>query len=362
MSELRETPLAGRHRELGAKLVPFAGYEMPVHYDGVLAEHKRVRDTCGIFDVGHMGTVFVRGRDATPFLQSMLTNDVTKAAVGRAQYTVLCNDSGGVIDDLIISHLDEQPGRDDWMIVPNAANIYEVVSALEHSVARWDVAIHDASPSWGIIAVQGPAHEQVLANALPGVSVGRFGVTKFDAGGHSTILSGTGYTGSPGVEIVAPHAAIAEYWDLLLEAAEAAEGGPAGLGARDTLRLEMGYPLHGQDISPEISPLEAGLGWVVKLDGGDFQGADALRAQVAEGVTRTSVGFVMPDRRPARSHCTVLDAAGDAIGEVTSGNYSPGLDRGIGLALVNTGSQPAAIDVRGRTIAIEVVETPFLKP
>jgi len=360
MASLEETPLASRHRELGARMVDFAGWSMPVQYRGVLAEHAAVRESCGIFDVGHMGTVFVSGAGATAFLQGTLTNDIDKAPAGRAQYTMLCNEAGGVVDDLIVSHLDD----DEWMVVPNASNVAAVVSVLRERAAAWTgatVEVDDVSGSWAILAVQGPRHAEGLAAALGDTSVGRFAVKRFDAGGHTGILSGTGYTGSPGVEIVAPHATIVWAWDAMSPVLAGVGGMPAGLGCRDTLRLEMGYPLHGQDISPTISPLEAGLGWVVKTAKGDFPGRDVLVRQEHDGTERTLVGLVGTDRRPLRGHCAVLDSDGSTIGEVTSGNFSPGLGRGIGLALVETGTTPAAVDLRGRIQAVEPAQPPFVQ-
>lgn len=357
MSELRETPLASRHRALGARMVPFAGWNMPVQYEGVLVEHTAVREACGIFDVGHMGTVLLSGPGAAALLQTTLTNDVSKVAPGRAQYTMLCNDAGGVVDDLIVSRLDD----DTWMVVPNAGNVAAVVAVLEARCADVSgVTVEDVSAGWGILAVQGPLHPEVLAAALGDNSVGRFGVARFEADGHTGVLSGTGYTGSPGVEIVAPHATIVWAWDRMLPALEAVRGRPTGLGCRDTLRLEMGYPLHGQDISATISPIEAGLAWVVKTAKGDFPGRDVLARQEIDGAPRRLVGLVGEDRRPPRSHCDVVDSDGRSIGEVTSGNFSPGLGRGIALALVEAGSHPAAIDIRGKAHAVEVVTPPFV--
>lgn len=357
MSELRETPLASRHRALGARMVAFAGWDMPVQYEGVLVEHAAVREACGIFDVGHMGTVFVAGAGAMAFLQATLTNDVSKVEAGRAQYTMLCNETGGVVDDLIVSRVDDAT----WMVVPNAGNVAAVVAVLGDRARRVaGVTLEDVSDEWGILAVQGPRHPEVVAAALGDVSVTRFGVVRFDLDGYAGILSGTGYTGSPGVEIVAPYATIVRAWDRMLPALDAVGGRPAGLGCRDTLRLEMGYPLHGQDISPTISPIEAGLGWVVKTAKGDFPGREVLAGQEADGAPRRLVGLVCEDRRPPRAHCGVLDAGGRVIGEVTSGNFSPGLGRGIALALVETAAQPAAIDIRGTAHPVEVVTPPFV--
>lgn len=361
MSALRETPLASRHRALGARMVDFAGWAMPLQYQGILAEHAAVREACGIFDVGHMGTIFVGGPGATAFLQDTLTNDADAVRPGRAQYTMLCNDDGGVVDDLIASHLE----ADAWMVVPNASNVAAVAAIVAERAAGFEgeaVSVTDVSDAWGILAVQGPRHADVLAAALGDVTVGRFAVAAFDVDGHTGVLSGTGYTGSPGVEIVAPHDTIVWAWDAMMPALEAAGGHPAGLGCRDTLRLEMGYPLHGQDISPAISPIEAGLGWVVKTAKGDFPGRDVLASQEHDGPPRRLVGLVGADRRPLRAHCRVLDAAGGDVGEVTSGNFSPGLGRGIGLALVQSSAAPAAVDIRGSAVPVEVVDPPFVQP
>ena len=336
-------------------MVSFAGWLMPVQYAGVLEEHRAVRTSCGIFDVGHMGTVFLRGPGASEFLQRTLTNDVTRAAPGRAQYTMLCNDAGGVVDDLIVSHLDDE----EWMVVPNAANVAAVVAALREC-APANVAVDDVSPEWGIIAIQGPRHAEVLAGALPGVSAKRFAVHRFDTGGLSGVVSGTGYTGEPGVEVVAPLDTVLALWDPHVDGVAEVGGRPAGLGARDTLRTEMGYPLHGQDISPTISPLEAGLGWVVKLDKGGFPGRDALGAQRKAGVPRRLAGLLSPGRQIARTHTPVLDIAGSRVGEVTSGNFSPTLERGVALALLTTGTEPAAVEVRGSIVPVEAVDPPFI--
>lgn len=342
-------------------MVDFAGWAMPLQYQGILAEHAAVREACGVFDVGHMGTVLVEGPAAASFLQGTLTNDVDSVPTGRAQYTMLCNDDGGVVDDLIVSHLES----DAWMVVPNATNVGLVVADLSTRAAAFageNVTVQDVSDGWGILAVQGPRHAEVLAAALGDTSVGRFQVERFDVDGHTGVLSGTGYTGSPGVEIVAPHDTIVWAWDAMMPALAAAGGQPAGLGCRDTLRLEMGYPLHGQDISPTISPIEAGLGWVVKTAKGDFPGRDALASQEREGPPRRLVGLVGADRRPLRAHCRVRDAEAGDVGEVTSGNFSPGLGRGIGLALVESGATPSAVEVRGKALPVEVVDPPFVHP
>lgn len=356
---LRRTALAERHEALGARMVPFAGWSMPIQYNGVLEEHEAVRSSCGVFDVGHMGVVFVEGAGAQSFLDGLVSNDLARVAVGRAQYTLCCNDDGGVVDDLIIARLDD----DVFQVVPNASNVDTVVGLLrdEAASAAADVVVDDRSSEWGILAVQGPRHDVVLAAALPDVTVSRFEAQRFDVDGRQGVVWGTGYTGSPGVEIIAPWSTIVDIWDAMMPALDSVGGTPAGLGARDTLRLEMGYPLHGQDISPAITPLEAGLGWAVKLDKGSFRGRDALVAQREAGVPRISVGLVGEGRRPLRAHCAVLDADGAAIGEVTSGGYSPGLERGIGLALVRSGSTPAAVEVRGSAVGVVTAVPPFVK-
>jgi aminomethyltransferase len=361
---LHRTALASRHEALGARMVPFAGWTMPIQYRGVLEEHEAVRSTCGLFDVGHMGVVFVSGDDAGAFLDALVTNDLGTLRVGRAKYTLCCDDTGGVIDDLIIARL----GDDVFQVVPNASNVAAVVAILRDAAAAGggDVTIDDRSEDWGILAVQGPSYRDVLDAVLPDVTVGRFDAVRFtapssgDDAAEGGVVWGTGYTGSPGVEIMAPWATIVALWDGMMPALEAVGGMPAGLGARDTLRLEMGYPLHGQDISPTISPLEANLGWAVKLDKGPFRGRDALVAQRDAGIPRTAVGLVAEGRRPLRAHCDVLDAAGDVIGEVTSGGFSPGLRRGVALALVQRGSVPATVDVRGSLVEVTPTAPPFV--
>lgn len=357
----RKTALESRHLALGARMVDFAGWSMPLQYEGVVAEHLAVRRTCGLFDVSHMGSVFVRGADSPEFLQRTLTNDIGKAGPGRAQYTLLCNDRGGVVDDLIVCHLEV----DEWLVVPNAANVTDVVAVLgdlarEASSAGEDVEVEDVSEGWGILALQGPRWEEVAADVLSHANPGRFRVERFRSACGDGIVSGTGYTGSPGIELLAPAATIIGLWDGMQAPLDAVGGMPAGLGARDTLRLEMGYPLHGHEISAEISPLEAGLDWVVALDSSDFPGSAALREQAAGGIGRELVGLRGRDRRPLRDGCPVRDAAGNEIGTITSGGYSPLLERGIGLALVRTGSVPATVALRGRVIDVEPVTPPFV--
>lgn len=358
----RRTALESRHLALGARMVNFAGWSMPIQYEGVVAEHLAVRRACGLFDVSHMGSLVVRGADSSEFLQRMLTNDTRKAGPGRAQYTLLCNDRGGVVDDLIICHVES----DEWLVVPNAANVTDVVAVLEGSArevrsAGGDVEVEDLSDGWGILALQGSRWEEVAGGVLPDANPGRFRVERFRAACGEGIVSGTGYTGSPGIELMAPAATVVALWDAMQAPLAAVGGMPAGLGARDTLRLEMGYPLHGHEISAEISPLETGLDWVVALDSSDFPGSAALREQAARGVGRELVGLRGRDRRPLRDGCSVRDAAGNEIGTITSGGYSPLLERGIGLALVRAGSAPATVDLRGRVVDVESVTPPFVE-
>lgn len=355
---MKQTALADRHRALGARMVPFAGWLMPLQYTGVLDEHRAVRETCGIFDVSHMGAVFVRGPASADFLQRTLTNDVVKAPPGRAQYTMLLNDAGGVVDDLIILHVDD----DEWLVVPNAGNVETVTATLQRlSDSCVDVVIADSSDCWGILALQGPRFATVLHEILPSVTVDRFFVRCFSSPHGDGILAGTGYTGSPGVEVFAPNETIVALWDAAQVPLVAVGGKPAGLAARDVLRLEMGFLLHGSDISSTITPLEAGLDWVVVLDKGPFVGAESLRRQRESGVTRKLIGLVTADRRPLRAHCRVLSSDGSDIGEVTSGGFSPLLGVGIALALVAADLDPAAVDVRGSAVPIKVVDPPFVR-
>lgn len=350
---LRTSPLDAAHRALGAKMVPFGGWDMPVAYpDGTVSEHKACRQGAVAFDVSHLGTVRVEGPGATDLLQAALTNDLRKVEPRRAQYTHLLDpDDASVQDDIIVWWR----GEDRFDVMPNASNTDGVTAALSGgSVAATDVTAERA-----VIAVQGPAARERLAAVAPeAAAVGRFRVLETTVAGHPVVAAGTGYTGEDGVELAVPVAAAAELWEAVLAAGVV----PAGLGARDTLRLEAGLPLHGHELGPGITPLQAGLGWVVGWDKGDFRGRAALEAERERGPARLLRGLLLDGKRPPRADQAVL-VDDEVVGTVTSGNFSPMLDRGIALCFLPPEIGPGArvaVDVRGRAEPAEVVTPPFV--
>ena len=345
---MRHSPLDAVHRELGAKMVPFGGWEMPLSYpSGTLAEHRACRDDAVAFDVSHLGTVRVAGPDAFERLQRTLTNDLAKVEPGRAQYTHLLDDDGSVLDDIIVWWV----GDDDFDVMPNASNTDRVVGAIGGD---------DVTATRAIVAVQGPnARDRLRAVAPDAVGVARFHVGSFTWQGVDCRVAGTGYTGEDGVECAVPVDVAADFWRAVLGAGVA----PAGLGARDTLRLEAGLPLHGHELGPGITPLQAGLGWVVGWDKGEFRGRAALEAERERGVARRLRGLTVEGRRPPRQGDTVL-VDGKPEGEVTSGNFSPTLERGIALAFLPPGVEPGAaveVDVRGKPLPGIVTKLPFVR-
>jgi aminomethyltransferase len=325
------TVLHDRHVALGARMVEFAGFRMPISYDGILAEHRRVRSCAGLFDVSHMGEAELRGSEAESFLDRLTTNDVRAVAPNRAQYTLLLNRSGGVIDDLILYRLEDR-----YLLVVNAANVEKDFEWIA-SHRPEGVDFRDVSEETALLAWQGPKAAEILAPLadvdLAGVPA--FGVAKARLAGIPVVLARTGYTGEDGFEIFVAAADAPAVWDALLAAGRPHGAGPAGLGARDTLRLEKQYRLYGQDMDESMTALEAGLGWVVKLDKGDFLGRDALLKQKKEGVPRSSIGLRVdePGRHIPRAGCPVV-ADGRVVGRVTSGTFSPTLEAGIALASV----------------------------
>ena len=347
---LRTSPLDTAHRALGAKMVPFGGWDMPVAYgDGTIAEHRACREAAVVFDVSHLGTVRVAGQSALDALQRAFTNDLTKVAPGRAQYTHLLDEANAsVLDDIIVWWL----AADVFDVIPNASNTARVVEAIDGD---------DVTHARAILAVQGPDARARLATLSPeAAEVRRFQVGTAEVAGVACTVAGTGYTGEDGVEIAVPADNATTVWDALLAAGVV----PAGLGARDTLRLEAGLPLHGHELGPGITPLQAGLGWVVAWGKpGGFRGRDALLAERERGVTRRLRGLVVEGRRPPRAEQAVL-VEGEPAGVVTSGNFSPVLGHGIALAFlpphVEEGSA-VAIDVRGEPLPARVVPTPFVK-
>ena len=354
----RHTPLHSRHVELGAKMADFGGWEMPIEYVGTVTEHTMVRGAVGAFDVSHMGKIRIRGVGATDFVNAVLANDIDRLDAGQAQYSMLCNDEGGIIDDLIVYRLAD----DDVFIVPNAANASKVAAALS-SRAPAGITVDDQHDDLGIIAVQGPRSAEVLrAIGLP-ADHDYMSVVTGSFADVDVFVCRSGYTGEVGFEIVAPIGVLVDLWDAVISAARERDGGPAGLGSRDTLRTEMGYPLHGQDISPTISPVEAGLTWAVGWDKPEFAGRAALIAQKESGPTRRLRGLRANARAIPRAHMQVTDNDGRAIGEVTSGTFSPSESVGIALALLDSQVQlddEVLVDIRGRSTAFTVVKPPFV--
>ncbi|HET6835565.1 MAG TPA: glycine cleavage system aminomethyltransferase GcvT [Acidimicrobiales bacterium] len=346
---LRTSPLDARHRAGGGKTVPFGGWEMPIQYPtGTLAEHRACRSDAAAFDVSHLGTVRVTGPDAFDRLQAALTNDLGKIAPGRAQYTHLLDEAdASVLDDIIVWWVTD----DRFDVMPNASNTERVLAALGGE---------DVTAGRAVIAVQGPAARERLATVAPeAAAVRRFRVAEIDVLGRASVVAGTGYTGEDGVELAVDADHAGAVWDAVVDAGVT----PAGLGARDTLRLEAGLPLHGHELGPGITPLQAGLGWVVSWDKGDFRGRKALAVERERGVERRLRGLEVEGRRPPRADQTVT-SGGEPIGRVTSGNYSPTLDRGIALAFLppELGEErEVAIDVRGTEVPAEVVPLPFYK-
>lgn len=330
--DLKHIALNDTHLELGAKMMPFAGYNMPVRYSSGVEEHLAVRNNVGIFDVSHMGEFMVEGPHALNLLQKVTSNDVSKLVDGQAQYSCLPNEKGGIVDDLLVYRLDAEK----YLLVVNASNIQK----------DWDwIASHNdvgarmtnISDEICLFAVQGPNANQALQSltdhSLDDISFYRFVVGTF-AGVNDVIISATGYTGSGGFELYVPANSAVEVWNKIMGAGSALDIKPIGLGARDTLRLEKGYCLYGNDINDSTSPLEAGLGWITKFTK-DFVGKEVIQAQKEAGINKKLVGFVMEERGIPRQHYLIKDAQGTTIGEVTSGSQSPSLQQGIGLGYVN---------------------------
>jgi aminomethyltransferase len=365
-NELKRTPLYQAHLDLGGKMVDFGGWNMPVQYTaGVIEEHMRTRTQAALFDVSHMGEIWVEGEDAIPFVNRITTNDVTKLVDGQAQYSALTNENGGVVDDLLVYRFDQ--GK--LLLVVNASTTEKDWDWITSHKGDDDITLTNASADYCQIAVQGPLATVILEKLtdtdLDSIKYYHFTVGTVD--GVDAIISRTGYTGEDGFEVYAAADKARQLWDKLLEAGYyGTENGilPAGLAARNTLRLEAGMSLYGHELSDEITPLEANLGWITKLQKGEFTGSEKLRRQKEEGVTRRLVGFEMVDRGIARDDFEVF-VDGENVGYVTSGSPAPFLKRNIGFAFVpvqfaNEG-QEITIDVRGKKLAAKVVPVPFYK-
>jgi aminomethyltransferase len=366
-SPLLRTALYEAHVAAGAKLVPFAGYEMPVRYDGDTAEHLRVRQDAGLFDVSHMGEFLVAGPQALHFLNYITSNDISKITVGKAQYNCLPTEEAGIVDDIIVYRLEEEL----YLVVVNASNIEKDWNWFTQHNSQFGATLTNLSDSTSLLALSGPRSLGILKHICPSPieDLPYYGVSRAQITGLDTdriLIATTGYTGERTYEIFVPNEHAATLWQLLLEAGAADGLKPAGLGARDTLRLEMGYMLYGNDISDSVSALEAGLGWIVKLDQGNFVGRTPLARQRAEGIKRKLVAFRTDDPRAIpRQHCLVY-RNGEPIGEVTSGGFSPCLKCGIGLALVShTQAVPGEtldIEIRGQHKSATIVKPPFVSP
>ena len=360
---LLTSPLHARHEALGAKFAEFGGWLMPLEYAGagVVKEHTAVREAVGVFDVSHLGKATVTGPGAADFVNSCLTNDLGRIGVGQAQYTLCCDDeTGGVVDDLIVY----LRADDDVLLVPNAANTAEVVRRLA-AAAPDGVEVTDRHRDLVVLAVQGPRSDEVLtALGLP-VDHDYMAFSTGTHDGHEVTVCRTGYTGERGYELVAPNAAAESLWDALLAAGEDHGMLACGLGARDTLRTEMGYPLHGQDISMDITPVEARLGWAVGWSKPAFWGREVLMRQRGEGPQRVLRGIVATGRGIPRPHMRVMLSADVPVGEVTSGTFSPTLRKGVGLALVAAtvaADAEVSVDVRGRREVFALTKPPFVDP
>ncbi|MEZ4985013.1 MAG: glycine cleavage system aminomethyltransferase GcvT [Saprospiraceae bacterium] len=368
---MKSTPLRSRHEDLQAKMVEFAGFYMPVSYSGIKEEHAAVRERAGIFDVSHMGEFIVKGKQALDFVQYVTSNDASKLVPGQAQYSCFPNQDGGIVDDLLVYRLfDDQcsEGEQAFMLVVNGANIDKDWAWLSQFHPQFDTRLINISDETGLVAVQGPLAATLL-QPLTEVDLSAIPYYHFTkgtfAGIGNVLISATGYTGAGGFELYVNADQVGVLWDAVLKAGELHGLLPAGLGARDTLRLEMGYCLYGNDLSDTTSPLEAGLGWITKLNKGTFINSDFLKQQKAEGLSRRLVGFTLDDRRVPRHGYTIENEAGEVIGEVTSGTSSPTLNIPIGMGYVATGYHTpdtiVYINMGSKKLPATVSKIPFLK-
>lgn len=359
---MKNTPLTPVHEALGAKMAAFAGYNMPIVYSGIIDEHHAVRQRAGIFDVSHMGEFVLKGDEALPFLQKMVSNDIAKLERGQAMYGYLPNTTGGIVDDLLVYHLDDG----NYMVVVNASNIDKDWDWFQQHNTN-DAEMHNISDRTALLAIQGPEATAILQQLtdinLSNIPYYRMVRGKL-AGVENMIISATGYTGAGGFELYFHSSHAESVWNQIMEAGKSKGILPCGLGARDTLRLEMGYCLYGNDIDDTTSPLEAGLGWVTKFNK-DFIGKKILESQKAAGLQRKLVGFEMVDRGIPRHDYPIVDANGNVIGKVSSGTQSPTLGKAIGMGYVSSANAATGndiyIDVRGKYLKAQVVKTPFIK-
>ncbi|MFH4969116.1 glycine cleavage system aminomethyltransferase GcvT [Gaetbulibacter sp. M240] len=359
---MKNTALTKTHEALGAKMVPFAGYNMPVQYEGVNIEHETVRNAVGVFDVSHMGEFLIEGEHALDLIQRVSSNDASKLQIGQAQYSCLPNDEGGIVDDLIIYKIKEE----QYLLVVNASNIEKDWKWLESKNAI-GATMRNISEDYSLLAIQGPraveAMQGLSSRDLSAIKFYNFIVGDF-AGIEHVIISATGYTGSGGFEIYCKNSEVKQVWDKVLEAGSDYGIKPIGLAARDTLRLEMGYCLYGNDINDTTSPIEAGLGWITKFTK-EFTNSEALKAEKEAGPKRKLIAFEMDERGIPRQGYPIVNDNDEPIGEVTSGTMSPSLGKGIGLGYVTTENSGVGniihIQIRKKTIPATIVKLPFYK-
>ncbi len=356
---LRRTALYESHKSLGGKIVDFHGWELPVQFESIIKEHEATRRRCGLFDVSHMGQVFVTGPGALAFLQKVNANDIARIGPGKAIYSHLPNERGGVVDDVIVSCLAQ--GR--YLVVVNAATADKDFAWFQKHARGFDVALENKSDHFGMIAAQGPRAAEVTALIAPAAfSLPRFGALELELYGQPSFITRTGYTGEDGFEFIVPNEIVVRVWEDLLAQGRSLGAQPCGLGARDTLRLEAGYLLYGQDLDDNITTYEANYGWVVKLEKGDFIGKDALKKQRTEGILRKLTGVKLLERGVPRAGASVL-VDGREAGKFCSATYSPSLQSGIGTGYLDrpdlAPGTKASVVLHGREIPAEIVKTPF---
>ncbi|MBK7856945.1 MAG: glycine cleavage system aminomethyltransferase GcvT [Bacteroidetes bacterium] len=359
---LKNTALSQKHIALGAKMVPFAGYNMPVSYEGINTEHETVRTAVGVFDVSHMGEFILKGEHALDLIQAVTSNDASKLTDGKAQYSCLPNSTGGIVDDLIVYRIDEKT----YMLVVNASNIDKDWNWIKQN-DKWNVEMHNISDKTSLLAVQGPKATAVLQKltAVDLASIPYYSFAKGEfAGAKNVLISNTGYTGAGGFEIYFENTDAQKIWDALFDAGKEFGIKPIGLGARDTLRLEMGFCLYGNDIDDNTSPLEAGLGWITKFTK-EFTTSEWLKEEKEKGVAKKLMGFEMIDRGIPRHGYTLCDESGNNIGTVTSGTQSPSLQKAIGMGYIATAhateDNTIFVNVRDKLLKAKVRKVPFLK-
>lgn len=361
---MKKTAFYQLHKDFGAKIVEFAGYEMPIQYSGIIDEHKCVRNAVGVFDVSHMGEFIVKGKDALALVQKVTTNDASKLPVGKVQYSAMCYPDGGIVDDLLVYNF-----GDHFMLVVNASNIEKDFKWIQSNIGSLHVELSNQSDSFSLLAVQGPNSLKTLQKltSVPLETISYYGFKNGTLAGFEMIISRTGYTGELGYELYFPFdpAMGKKVWDAIFSAGKEFGIQPIGLGARDTLRLEMGMCLYGNDIDQTTNPIEAGLGWITKLDKENFNAKDILVKTKTEGPKRKLVGFVIGEDKAIARHGFEIHANGSRIGIVTSGSISPVLERGIGMGYVSSTyaapDSPIEIVIRNKNVGARVVKIPFLK-